>query len=118
MKGISIKDSKFRHDQHTVDDEQCGRMIDHLCQILGPYKDTDDGVTLLRSLTVVCNLAYLLGYTLTCLGARYRFSCPSSVTSLTLIPEVNKVTDSWGQRYQRVRLLVPKVALNKQDFFG
>ena len=121
LKRISIKEWMVKHDDSIDrDDEQCRRMIDHLCQILGPYRSAEgeDEEELLRSsLTEVCNEAHVLGHNLTRLGPRYQFKCRSSIASLSLKAEVRKATDSWGQQYQMPLRIFKGMTVSKQRFF-
>ena len=119
-KRVSIKDWETGHDDIIKHDEQCRRMIDHLCQILGPYSSVggeDEDKLLRSSMREICNKAHVLGHNLTRLGPRYKFSCPSSIVSMSLIPNVKKATDSWGQQYQKGRLVIKGVTVNKRQFF-
>jgi hypothetical protein len=75
-------------------DEQCHRMLNHLCQIMEPWSTNHEDMTLRGSLMVICSQATVLGHKFTRLGPRYKFTCSSSANSLTLCPSVHQVTDS------------------------
>jgi len=122
LKGISFRPHEnwdTENSNNAILDAQYLCMIDHLCRVLRPYKsmENEDEERLRYSLKVICNKAHILGVKFTHMCPRYQFNCLSSVDSLSLLPEVWKATDYWGEQYESNDLLIEGVKVDITRFF-